>query len=562
MSKNMRVLLAIMVLLNLGLSGCSQDSIQHYLADTPFPAPAITLPIFPSNELNISDMGAVGDAHTINTTAIQQTIDKCAASGGGRVVIDRGIWLTGPIEMKSNIDLHLKLGATLQFIGDFENYPLRRGTWEGQGEVRCVSPIFGKDLENVGITGPGIIDGAGDQWRPVKISKLTSRAWKTLLKSGGVVTEDGKVWWPSEGAMNGRELVNELNSRGDATIEEYAPAREYLRPVMINLVNCKNVLLDGTTFQNSPAWNIHPLMCTNVVVRNITVRNPWYSQNGDGIDLESCKDVLLVNSRFDVGDDAICIKSGKNKYGRDRGIPTQNVIIKDCIVYHGHGGFTVGSEMSGGVKNIFVDNCTFLGTDVGLRFKSTRGRGGVVENIHISNIYMENIVMEAIRFNLFYAMKEPIPQVESDGLALFKEVAADPITDETPSFKDIYMDNIVSRNAGQSVLLYGLPEMAIKNVNMTNMKLSSDVGVILVDSEEITFKNIDLVAKKEPAFLMLNARGIKLDNVVVPQETKLFLSVSGIKTEAITLANMQRDVNSAMISTAENLNSDVVSIVE
>src|SRR5690606_35184650 len=184
--------------------------------------------------------------------------------------------------------------------------------------------------------------------------------------------------------------------------------KDFLRPVMVSLVGCNKVLLDGPTFQNSPAWNLHPLMCSNVILRNLTVRNPWYSQNGDGVDLESCKNVLIYNNTFDVGDDAICFKSGKNEDGRKRGMATENVIVKNNVVYHGHGGFVIGSEMSGGVKNVHVSNCTFLGTDVGLRFKSTRGRGGVVENIYISDIDMTNIPTESIRFNMFYGGNAPV----------------------------------------------------------------------------------------------------------------------------------------------------------
>ena len=176
---------------------------------------------------------------------------------------------------------------------------------------------------------------------------------------------------------------------------------------MVSLISCNKVLLDGPVFQNSPAWCIHPLMCENLTVRNIDVRNPWYSQNGDGIDIESCKNSVVYNCTFDVGDDAICIKSGKDQEGRDRGMPTENLIVKNCVVYHGHGGVTVGSEMSGGVKNMHVSGCTFIGTDVGLRFKSNRGRGGVVEKIFISNIDMINIPTNAISFNLYYGGLSP-----------------------------------------------------------------------------------------------------------------------------------------------------------
>ena len=163
--------------------------------------------------------------------------------------------------------------------------------------------------------------------------------------------------------------------------EDFNKYKRFLRPVMISLIKCKNILLQDIIFQNSPAWNIHPLMCENIIIENIFAKNPAYAQNGDALDLESCKNALIINSKFDAGDDGICIKSGKDENGRKRNIPSENIIIDGCTVFNGHGGFVVGSEMSGGIKNIKVQNCQFLGTEVGLRFKTTRGRGEVVQNI-------------------------------------------------------------------------------------------------------------------------------------------------------------------------------------
>ena len=189
---------------------------------------------------------------------------------------------------------------------------------------------------------------------------------------------------------------------GSIDIVEYEPYRLFLRPVLVGLYNCTNVLLEGVTFQNSPAWNIHLFECEHVNVREVNVRNPWFSQNGDGIDLEACRYAVIEDCTFDVGDDAICMKSGKNEQGRRRGKPLEHVTIRGCTVYHGHGGFVIGSEMSGGVRHVTVENCTFIGTDVGLRFKSLRGRGGVVEHIAIRGVHMKDIAGPAISFNLFY----------------------------------------------------------------------------------------------------------------------------------------------------------------
>lgn len=551
----------ISVILIMSLSMLNAGEFDKYTSDLDFDMPELNTPVFPDRIVKITDFGAVNDARTVNTDAINNAIVSCSEAGGGQVLVPEGIWLTGPIRLQSNVNLHLDRNATLQFTGGFEDYPIFKSTWEGKAEVRCISPIYGENLENIAITGFGVIDGNGDAWRPVKKSKLTKRAWNELVKSGGVVTPKGDIWWPSEGAMNGRALVDMLNAQGNAKVEDYAPAREYLRPVMVNLVNCKNILLDGPTFQNSPAWNLHPLLSENIIIRNINVRNPWYSQNGDGIDIESCKNVIMYNSRFDVGDDAICIKSGKNEYGRKRGVPTENVVIADCVVYHGHGGFTVGSEMSGGVRNIDVKRLTFLGTDVGLRFKSTRGRGGVVENIYIRDIYMEDIVMEAVRFNLFYAHKEPIPDVDGDGkLALFKEVPRDPVTEETPQFKNIFMDNIVCNGAGQAVLVYGLPEMPVNNIKMSGLNISSIKGITGVDSDELTFDDIHVTVEKEPTFLFLNSTNIDISNPVIPKGTGFWLMVDGKKSQNINLIPGKDAVSEKLIRFGENVSKRAVQI--
>ncbi|MDR0712061.1 MAG: glycoside hydrolase family 28 protein, partial [Prevotellaceae bacterium] len=344
----------------------------------PFEMEKVPQPVFAGNTASITDFGAKPDGQTLNSDAFAKAIDAVAEKGGGRVVVPKGLWHTGPIVFKSNINLHLEQGAVVIFSRDFSLYPVVQKSFEGLETYRCQSPISGVNLQNIAITGSGIIDGSGEAWRPVKKSKLTAAQWKELLASGGVLNEKKDTWWPSEGALKGSQNVIDQNVPAAKTPADFTLIKDYLRPVMVSFVGCKNVWLDGVTFQNSPAWNIHPLMCENLTVSNLTVRNPWYSQNGDGIDIESCKNTVVYSSSFDVGDDAICIKSGKNEDGRKRGMPTENLIVKGCVVYHGHGGFVVGSEMSGGVKNVKVSDCTFLGTDVGLRFKSTRGRGGVV----------------------------------------------------------------------------------------------------------------------------------------------------------------------------------------
>lgn len=470
----------------------SKKEIKEYYKDLPFEMPVLKVPKFKNKVVKITDFGAVGDGVTLNSEAFAKAIDAVSKKGGGKVVVPAGIWLTGPITLKSNINLFLEQNSLIIFSTDFDLYPIVDANFEGLSTKRCQSPISAFDAENIAITGYGVIDGSGDAWRPVKKEKLTERQFKNLAASGGVLSTDKKMWFPSEGSLKGQGMCVDQNVPvGPQTDEEWMEIRDFLRPVMVNLVRSKNILLEGVTFQNSPAWNIHPFICENVIVNNITVRNPWYSQNGDGIDIESCKNTLIVNSNFDVGDDAICMKSGKNAEGRARNIPTENVIVDNCVVYHGHGGFVVGSEMSGGIRNIKVTNCDFIGTDVGLRFKSNRGRGGVVENIYISNINMKDIPTDPLLFDLFYGGKGPL-EVDNDELPANGSIGTPRVTEETPSFRNIFIENIVSSNSNRAMYFNGLPEMKVENVQVKNSVFSSKIGAVINQAKNVELSDIKI----------------------------------------------------------------------
>ena len=401
-------------------SCCNSDYEFSYLYDgLPFEMEKVQRPDIPSREVDIRDFGGVGDGVVLNSDAFAKAINALSEKGGGRVVVPTGVWLTGPITLKDNIELHIKPDAVLLFSTDRDLYPIVETVFEGLDTKRCISPINAVGAKNIAITGGGTIDGNGDSWRQVKKSKIAPSQWKALLKSGGFTNEKGDLWYPDSSSFRGAVVSDAFNvPQGLTTEEEWNSVKTYLRPVMISFKDCENVLMEDCLFQNSPCWNIHPLMCRNVIINNVTVRNPWYSQNGDGLDVDSCENVLVINSSFDVGDDAICIKSGKDEDGRRRARPCKNLIVDNCIVFHGHGGFVVGSEMSGGVKNIQVTNCRFLGTDVGLRFKSCRGRGGVVENIFIEDIVMMNIPTEPLLFDLHYGGKSAV-EAAADGASPF-----------------------------------------------------------------------------------------------------------------------------------------------
>ena len=489
------------------LCACQSTSTeQHndtYIEDLyealPFDMPVVQRPSFPDYQVDIRDFGAKADGETLNTEAINNAIKAVSEKGGGKVVIPEGLWLTGPVVLQNNVNLHVEKNALVLFSGDADLYPLVRTSFEGLDMLRCQSPISAMNAENIAITGHGVLDGSGDSWRPVKRNKMTDGQWKSLLKSGGVVDESGKVWYPNEGALKASILTGSKEKR-EISDSEWEGMKRWLRPVLLSIVKSKRVLLEGVTFRNSPSWCLHPLSCEDLTLNGVKVFNPWYSQNGDALDVESCKNVVVTNSLFDAGDDAICIKSGKDADGRRRGEPCENVLVKNNTVLHGHGGFVVGSEMSGGVRNVYVADCTFIGTDVGLRFKSTRGRGGVVENVYVDNINMINIPGDALIADLYYAVKDapgaPVPAV----------------TEETPSFKNIHISNISCKGAGRAMFLNGLPEMPIENFSVRNMRITdAQKGAFINKVAGVTLENIEIETADNTYLQVENTTNITID---------------------------------------------------
>ena len=477
----------------LTLTVSAQDkNYQQYTANLPFSMAEVKAPVIPDARVNLKDFGAVGDGSQLCTDAFAKAIDQLYKMGGGHLIVPRGVWFTGPIVLKSNIDLHLEAGAVIQFAADETLYPLVKTSFEGLETRRCQSPLSANGATNISITGQGVIDGNGQYWRPVKHAKVTEAHWKRLLNSGGVELKKD-YWVPSEGYAKGEKGAN-MNIPTAKTDEEWEAVKRFLRPVMVSLVSCKNVLLQGVIFQNSPAWNLHPLMCQNIIIDNVLARNPAYAQNGDALDLESCTNALIVNSRFDAGDDGICIKSGKDADGRRRGVPCANVVVDGCTVFAGHGGFVVGSEMSGGVNNIMVRNCQFLGTDVGLRFKSTRGRGGIVENIFVDGISMTDISTYAITFNMYYGGKSVAEVLEEGGQQ--SVVPAVPVTEETPIFRNIDIRNVICHNAGLAMEFNGLPEMPIDNIRLRDITISARQDAVFNYCRNIKQDNVNITILK------------------------------------------------------------------
>ena len=488
-------------------------------------------PKIPKNTVNLKDFGAVNGGYVLNTKAFEDAINALSKKGGGKLIIPPGIWLTGPIILKSKIELHAETGALIKFSPDKSLYPIIETSFEGLNTWRCISPLYGKNLEDVAFTGKGVWDGSGEVWRQVKKSKLTESQWKSFVSSGGVLNESKTSWYPSETFMKA-SVGADQNVRLDLkTKEEFEAIHDFLRPVLVSIQNSKRVMFDGPVFQNSPAWNIHPLMIEDLIVRNVSVRNPWFSQNGDGLDVESCKNVIVENSSFDVGDDAICIKSGKDKDGRDRGVPCKNIIVRNNIVYHGHGGVTVGSEMSGGVKNMHVSNCTFMGTDVGLRFKSNRGRGGVVENIFISDIFMTDIPSQAISFNLYYGGKSIAETLEEGGDKIVNKKM--PVDEKTPQFKNISIKNVTIKGAQQAVFLQGLPEMNLENIEISNLIAKAEKGFTIVDANGIKIHNAKLDIEKPNVIEIYNGKNMSFKDIEFNSTSAKAITINGEATENV-----------------------------
>jgi polygalacturonase len=494
--------------------------------------PKVARPVFKKDTVNILKYGAKADGITINTKSINNAISACSAKGGGVVLIPSGLWITGPIVLKSNVNLHVSRAALLQFTDDKSQYKIIEGNWEGHAAYRNESPISGTNLTNIAITGEGVIDGNGESWRLIGKDRLTEEEWKRKVASGGVVSENGKTWYPSAAYAKAAKTPKAGYIEPGTTAESAAEFKDYYRPNMLVLTNCKKVLLENTTFQNSAAWCLHTLMCQDLTLRGVRVRNPWNAANGDGIDVESCRNVMIDNSTFDCGDDGICVKSGRDEEGRKRGMPTENMIVKNSIVYRAHGGFVIGSEMSGGARNIFVSDCTFITTDIGLRFKTTRGRGGVVENIFIKNIAMKDIITSAILLDMYYTGKSPTEE------EMANDSGYPAVTEATPQFRKIYINNVSCNGADKALMVRGLPEMNIKDIYLENISLKTNKGIEITEGKNISLKNVYVESKNtKPLINIVNSNGVKFDNLRYGTDTQQLFSISGKRSGNIQVLN-------------------------
>lgn len=423
------------------------DDYGEYYNNLPVNMPIVNAPVIPDYSVNIKDFGGVGDGLTLNTEAFSKAISALNKKGGGHLVVPAGIWLSGLISLKDNIDLHLEKNAILLASPDRSLFIKEKN---GKKDTKCTPMINASKRKNISITGDGVIDGNGAYWRPVKRSKVSDTEWKDFLYMGGTETEGGKLWFP-------------FNLKHFDNIASSPEAQEKMRTHLIRFTDCENVMVKGVTIQNSPKFHLIPTRCTNVIVDGVTIRCPWNAQNGDALDISSCRNVLIVNNTIDAGDDGICMKGGAGESGVKYG-PCENILIENNSVFHAHGGFVIGSEFSGGMKNIVVRNNRFCGTDTGLRFKSGIGRGGKTEGIYISDIYMTDIKDEAIVFDCTYIDKK-YSVIEDDG----KKSEVVDNAPFAPEFCDIHISNVVCRNVKTAISVTGLPGMnCVHDVTVDN----------------------------------------------------------------------------------------------
>ena len=453
------------------LSAKAEDYSKHY-QNLPVELKQVVSFDIPDNTVSIADFGGVGDGVALNTEAFRKAISALTKKGGGRLVVPQGVWLTGPIVLKDNIDLHIERNAIVLFSPDKSLFVDAEGK-----SSRCDPGIKASKRKNIAITGEGIIDGNGAQWRPVKRSKVSDTEWKRFAAIGGVERQNGALWYPWD------------VKAGYKNIADTPENQEKSRQDLIRLTDCENILIEGVTVQNSPRFHVHTCTSKNIIIDGITVRCPWNAQNGDAIDLSDCHQALIVNSVVDAGDDGICMKSGKAK-ATALVNGCEDILIEDNTVFHAHGGFVIGSEDITGMKRIVVRRCRFSGTDTGLRFKSGIGRGGKTEDIHISDIVMNDITDEAIVFQCDYVDRP----AGSEG-----KKAKTSGSEFVPEFTDIHISNVVCRGAKTAIKAKGIEGMnCIHDIEIANSTIvyTSKGADIDETTAKVKLSNVNIVEDK------------------------------------------------------------------
>jgi polygalacturonase len=401
--------------------------------------------------INPRDFGAIGDGQTVNTAALQAAIEACAKNGGGTLYLPAGQYVSGTLFFRDNLTFHLDAGATLLGSQNPADYPITPNRWEGEEQFTHAPLLAGNGLKNIAITGRGTIDGRGEAW------------WRAFTEK----------------------------------------TLTHPRPRLIGFADCCNILIEGVTLTNSPAWTVNPVRCENVNIRGLTIINPPDSPNTDGINPDSCRLVRISDCYVSVGDDCITIKAGTQHEHDDRRASCRDITITNCTLERGHGGVVIGSEMSGGVQNVVISNCVFIGTDRGIRLKSRRGRGGTVQDIRITNLIMDGVLCP-FTMNLYYSSNG------AKGDKIVSDKNPRPVDDGTPAFRRIHISHVSALNVKIAAgFLYGLAEMPLEDISF------SDITISLSDDAQPAYPEMadDIPSMCQAGFFVRNARNLRLDRV-------------------------------------------------
>ena len=471
----------------------------------------IVPPEFPDREFSIADFGAIAGGETNCSDAFKSAIAACARSGGGRVIVPPGKFLTGPIHLRSNVELHLSAGAEIIFSDHFEDYLPPVFVRVGGIELYNYSPlIYARDCTNIAVTGPGKLNGNAKAW------------WEWRRKEGAHFVEM---------AARGVPVEQRVFGTPEAAI----------RPSFLSFVSCTNILLEDFTIGSGPNWTIHPIYCLNTTIRRVNVDTD--GPNNDGIDPDSCRDLLVEDCTFSTGDDCVVLKSGYNEDGWRVNRPTENVIMRRCFSKRGHGGLVVGSEMSGDVRNVFMYDCEFDGTDRAIRIKSRRGRGGVVENLWARDLKVKNMQREVVILNMDYSAD--------------RKPAAN---EKPPVFRNMVISNVTGDGAPMAMLISGLSDSPVENIRFENMTIHSKRGVVAKDVRGIVFDKVQVTPEKGPVFALTNAADVTIRGTKAPKETDVFLTVAGKSSEDIRIEASDLTGATHPFSTAPEVKENAVSV--
>ncbi len=436
---------------------------------------------------NVQDYGAVPDGRTKATAAFAKAVVACAAAGGGTLFVPAGKYLTGSIQLESNLTLDLAAGTELLYSGDPADSPLVPARWEGTNVFTHAPLIYANGRQNITITGRGSLNGQGWNW--------WWRAGRGAPPAGVDPALARDAW---------RKIYDRVEAGEKLAAADFTLAAEYLRPSLVGIYNCKNVLVEGVTLFKSPMWMLHPAYSDDIVVRGVRFvsadpdgqpSKEGMGPNGDGIDVDSCRNVRISDCFFNTSDDCIVIKSGRDADGMRTARPTEYVTITNCVMYKGHGAVVIGSETSGNIRNVTASNIVSKGTDCGVRIKSMRGRGGILENFRFDNWVIEDVQKQAFEITMLYAPTEP-----------------EPLSARTPLFRNMAFSNITVINAKQVASIQGLPERSIVQLRFSDINATGLTGFMADHVVDLELHNIRVDATDRSAFVFDQVQDLVLDD--------------------------------------------------